>query len=304
MRASLSTSAFTLVELIVAMAVLSLMIASLAVMINGTIGATILGSKHLSADTEARMALDRIVYDFSKMVKRPDVDYYFQKNPSPGSDQMAFYSESGGYFTGVSSPTTQGSTTSLVGYRINSNLEMERLSKGLVWNGVAPPTGSSAMVFLPDLLTTTWPLVAGSGTDPDYQVIGDQIFRLELCYLVHDSLTDACLSDTPYLPTSATALPPAQADPLIAKDLMAVVVTVAVLDSRSRLQAGTRLQGAANLLTHVTGTTMSGASTGSIITLPAALWTAQVNSQSLGLPTAVNNQVRIYQRYIYVNGAQ
>ena len=120
-------------------------------LINSAIGTTLTVGKHLDADTEARMVLDRMAYDASKLVKRSDVDYYFQKNPSPGSDQMAFYSESSGYFTGVSSPTTQGSTISLVGYRINSTtLQLERLSKGLVWNGVAAPSGSSPMVFLPN----------------------------------------------------------------------------------------------------------------------------------------------------------
>jgi prepilin-type N-terminal cleavage/methylation domain-containing protein len=302
MRRAASTDAFTLVEIMVALAVLALMMAALLELINSAIGTTLTVGKHLDADTEARMVLDRMAYDASKLVKRSDVDYYFQKNPSPGSDQMAFYSESSGYFTGVSSPTTQGSTISLVGYRINSTtLQLERLSKGLVWNGVAAPSGSSPMVYLPNQLTTTWNDIASNGADPDYQVIGDQIFRLEICYLVHDSNTDAILSDTPFLTTAGTVLTPSQQDALIAQDLVAIVVTIAVLDSHSRAQiTAAQLQTAASNLTHVTGTAASGVTSG-IATLPAALWLGQVDGKSLGLPPLVNAQVRIYQRYIYVD---
>jgi prepilin-type N-terminal cleavage/methylation domain-containing protein len=304
MRRSTFPAAFSLVELLVAMAILTLMLAALLALINGAIGTTLTGGKHIDADTEARTALDRMAYDVSKMVKRQDVDYYFQKNPSPGNDQMAFYSESSGYFTGVATPTTQGSTVSLVGYRINSTtLKLERLSKGLVWNGVAAPSGSSPMVFLPNLLTSTWNDIAGNGTDPDYQIIGDQVFRMELCYLVHDSFTDPVLSDTPYLPPAAggATLTIAQQDALIAQDLVAIVVTVAVLDSRSRAQiTPAQLQAAGADLVHVTGTTASGATSG-IATLPAALWLGEVENHGLGLPTTVNGQVRIYQRYLYVD---
>ena len=311
----------------VAIAILAIMLGSLAVLMNSTINTTINGNKHMDADTEARLALDRIAFDTAKMVKRPDVDFYFQKNPGTSadlsSDQMAFYSEASGYFTGVSNASTYGSTTSLVGYRISPSpklatdppaFQLERLNKGLIWNGAPASSGISPMLFLPNLLVANnpqtgssagWPNVAGAGSDPDYQVVGDDIFRLEVCYLVRDSLTDACLSNSPYIVPPGGANTVVAQDKLIAQDLVAVVVTIAVLDSGSRKLATTaQLQAAAQSLTHLTGsqyTALSGGGSAiSAASLPAVQWQNQIVGSSLGLPKVVNAQVRVYQRYCYV----
>ncbi len=121
------------------------MMVGVAQMLNSAMIASLGGYKHLDADTQARMVLDRMAFDIAKMSRRADVDYYFAKNvdgATPGNDQMAFYSESGGYYPSGVSAATQGSEVSLVGYRINANNQLERLSKGLIWNGVsntAPP---------------------------------------------------------------------------------------------------------------------------------------------------------------------
>ena len=56
-----------------------------------------------------------------------------------GNDQIAFYSAVPGYYP----PTGLQSPVSLVAYRINSNSnsssynKMERMGKGLIWNGIA-----------------------------------------------------------------------------------------------------------------------------------------------------------------------
>ena len=100
----------------------------------------------MDADSQARQVLDRMAIDFDQMVKRTDVDYYRQGTSAPnstrpinGNDQIAFYSAVPGYYpsTGAQSPV------SLVAYRVNSNQtspsfnKLERLGKGLVWNGVS-----------------------------------------------------------------------------------------------------------------------------------------------------------------------
>ena len=113
--------------------------------------------------------------DFAKMLKRTDVDYYIKQpikynghgnghgfgkklqTGQQGSDQIAFFSQVSGYYpsTGSQSPL------SLVAYRINedstsaSYLKLERMGKGLLWNGVSTsnqqpnnPNYTSPMVFL------------------------------------------------------------------------------------------------------------------------------------------------------------
>jgi prepilin-type N-terminal cleavage/methylation domain-containing protein len=296
-RLQRTASAFTLVEVLVSITILGLMMAGVAQLMNSAMTATIGGYKHMDADTQARMVLDRIAFDITKITKRPDVDYYFQKNT--GNDQMAFYSESGGYYpSGVTSITPE-SNVSLVGYRINSKNQMERLGKALIWNGVtsatpgatgmSPTDGHSPMVFLPQTIASTWPLVEATGNDPDYQVIGDQVFRLEFCYLVQNNSTNAVLSDTPYLSpsTNINGL----------QDVVAVVVSIAVLDSESRaILGGTALQTAALDLPDVNGATISN--------LPSTVWKTQLLSNALGLPKAAASQVRFYQRYCYLNHVQ
>jgi len=287
--------AFTLIEMLVAVTVFALLLVGLSQLMSGAMLATTGGFRHMNADTQARMALDRIALDVAKMVRRSDVDYYFKKNPSPGNDQMAFYSEASGYYPSTSTSTQQGNV-SLVGYRINSSNQLERLSKGLVWNGVT--SGGTPMVFLPQTISGTWPTIAGSGTDADYQVIGEQIFRLEICFLVQNSSFNsgiATLSDTPYLPPDTTYNG--------LQDVVAIVATIAVLDSNSRASlTAAQIQAAANLLPHVTGTPTVAAPT-PIPSPPSTVWETPVNS-GLGLPPVAGTQVRVYQRYCYLNLVQ
>src|SRR6266853_2804614 len=148
--------AFTLAELLVSVFVLGVLVFLLTQLVNSAATVTILGHKRMDADSQARMVFDRMAVDFSHMVKRSDVDYYL-KNPAANppapqtnqNDQIAFYSNGPGYYpaTGAQSPL------SLVGYRVNSDPtnraynKLERLGKGLVWNGVS--TTDTPAVFLP-----------------------------------------------------------------------------------------------------------------------------------------------------------
>ena len=301
-----AASGFTLVEILVSISVLGLMMIGVAQMLNSAMSATLGGYKHMDADTQARMVLDRMAFDIAKITKRSDVDYYFKKNT--GNDQMAFYSESGGYYPSGLTSTVPESDVSLVGYRINGSYQMERLSKALVWNGVTTATsgaagmsstdGHSPMVFLPQTIATTWPLVEGNGADTNYQVIGEQVFRLEYCFLVQNNMTSATaagaattgtvISDNPWY-TTDTSINGLQ-------DVVAVIVSIAVLDPQSQaILSSTALQTAASQLPDDGGT---------IATLPSTLWKAKLLSTGLGLPKAAASQVRFYQRYCYLNHVQ
>ena len=299
-------------------AVLGLMMVGVAQLMGGAMSATLGGYKHMDADTQARMVLDRMAFDIAKISKRSDVDYYFSKNS--GNDQMAFYSESGGYYPSSASPSTQGGEVSLAGYRINSNYQLERLSKGLIWNGVTPPSDPnpdppSPMVFLPKTILGTWPQVQGTaGTDTDYQVIGDQIFRLEYCFLVQNNTisaisagatnpdntttvsTNPAIFDSPWYPPDTTING--------LQDVVAVIVSIAVLDTQSRTMLGNTAAQNTALQTAVSNLADDGNTTAnypSSATLPVTLWKAKLIGAGLGLPKAVNSQVRFYQRYCYIN---
>jgi type II secretory pathway component PulJ len=277
-----SKAAFTIAELLVSIAVLVLLVLLVAQLIGSATAVITTGAKHMDADTEARTVLSRMAVDFAAIVKRGDVDYYFSKNS--GNDQLAFYSETSGYYPSDATGVTPKSSVCLAGYRILNN-QLERLNKALIWNGVsssANPPGRP-MVFLPQTLTTTWSNIAGGGNDADYQVIGDQVYRFEFCFLMRDGT----LSDQPWLPPQTTFSG--------LNDVNAIIVALAVLDNKSRVIAG-NLAAAIGKLDDVSGT--------SIEANPAQLWQQKIQNGDLGLPQAAASQVRIYQRYFLINSAR
>jgi prepilin-type N-terminal cleavage/methylation domain-containing protein len=292
---------FTLIEVLVSVSVLALIMVGVAQMMNTALSTTLGGYKHMDADTQARMVLDRMAFDISKITKRSDVDYYFQKNA--GNDQMAFYSESGGYYPSGYTGATQESDVSLVGYMITNN-QMVRLSKGLVWNGVSASV--QAMVFNPNptsvtsnTITTNWPLVS-NGTDPNYQVIGDQIFRFEYSFLVQTPRNSAQFTttktdfyDSPWITPDTT--------PAGLQDVAAIVVSIAVLDTKSRATISSATL--SNAATKLSDDGYASLST-SPASLPLSLWKTNLSTTGLGLPQSVASQVRFYQRYCYLNHLQ
>ena len=110
-----------------------------------------------------------------------------------------FFSEATKYFdSSISDPAK--SSLALVGYRINSSFQLERLSRGLTWDGqVGPSPAPGSMVFLTpsgsltpvsnSTIAGNWAAVVGAGpgysngTGADYHVIGDQVYRLEVSFL-------------------------------------------------------------------------------------------------------------------------
>jgi prepilin-type N-terminal cleavage/methylation domain-containing protein len=313
-----SRSGFTLVEILVSFTILGLIMVGVAQMMSSALSATIGGYKHMDADTQARMVLDRMAFDISKITKRADIDYYFNK--ATGNDQMAFYTESGGYYPSGATATQDGEV-SLVGYMINSSGQLMRLSKGMVWNGVN--SSAPAMVFNPlanasgfsltgnTITNTSWNGTANgiaNGSDANYQIIGDQVFRFEYCFLVQSAPTSSTVTTTVgtfYDYPSATS---STTPPNALKDVTAIVVSIAVLDSKSRISvSNTALQTAASNLpddTFTGSTPPTNTPSTAESKLPLATWKAALASNGLGLPKTAASQVRFYQRFCYLNHLQ
>ena len=316
-----SATGFTLVELLVSIAVLSLIMLCVSQLMNSTVAVTLGSFKHMDADTQARVVLDRIAFDVSRMVERPDVDYYFNNAataPHSGysSDLMAFYSESSGYYP-VAAPAAGNidsrSTTSLVGYRIAPNptlgvattgvYQLERLSKALVWNGAG--NGSYfPMVFLPGTLISTWTFLKTNDEDAvyqDYQVIGDQIFCMKLSYLIQTDSSTVQLTDTP----NATSIAPGTVGYFDPQKVQAIIVTIAVLDSKSQKTLNNPA-GAIQLAANTLNAAVPSPGSLPLKALPLNLWQAKLaleltSGSNLGLNKAAASQVRFYQRYCYLN---
>jgi len=218
--------------MLVAISVLTLLVILVTQLINHAASVTTLGSKRMDADSQARVLFERMSLDFAQIVKRSDVSYYFKTagTPMAGNDLAGFYSAVEGYH-----PTTP-SPISVVAYRVNSDAfgsaaynSLERMGKGLDWNGVSPT--STPIVFLPLTIHATWPSVASSfaydDTDPvkrTYETIGHQVFRFEYYYL--EKTTGSLV----VYPAAWTSL-----SEVAIKDAAAILVAIAVIDSKSKV---------------------------------------------------------------------
>ena len=229
-----ASRAFTLIELMVAVSVLVLLVLLFANLINSATTVTTLATKRMDADATARPLFDRLALDFSLMVKRSDVSYYFKTSGTSatmvGNDLIGFYSAVPGYF-----PTTP-SPVSVVAYRVNSdpsNLRahnrLERMGKGLDWNGSSAT--DTPVVFLPLTVYATWPSIASGSAydsvDPNqttYEVIGSGVFRLEYYFI--EKSTGALV---PYPATWSSS------STVKISEVSGVVVALAVIDAKSQV---------------------------------------------------------------------
>jgi hypothetical protein len=251
--------AFTLVELLVSVLVLTMVVLMVVQLMNNASAITRTGNKHISTDTEARTVLDRVAMDFAQMLKRTDVDYYLkqranyfghgnghgwgrQRTTDLGSDQIAFFTQVPGYY-----PQGAQSPVSLVAYRVNQDtsagnpayLKLERMGKGLLWNGVS--NSNIPIVFLPLTIDATWPPAVnnfGSGNpnlsrDGDYETIAPGVFRFEYYYVLKDGWVTDWPWDRrdPQFENQQTITDPIN---IGLAQVEAIAVTIAVIDPAGR----------------------------------------------------------------------
>jgi prepilin-type N-terminal cleavage/methylation domain-containing protein len=225
-------SAFTLVEMLVAMSVLALLVVLVTQLVKHASFLTTLGNQRMEADSQARPLFERLALDFAHLVRRSDVSYYLKTAGTPmnGNDLLGFYSTVQGYHSTTPSPI------SVVAYRVNSDPSsavaynrLERMGKGLDWNGASP--ANIPIVFLPFTLHGTWPSVASSSayddSDPTkrtYETIGPQVFRFEYYYL--EKVTGSLVK----YPATWTTL-----SAVATKDAAAIVVAIAVIDPKNKV---------------------------------------------------------------------
>jgi type II secretory pathway component PulJ len=292
LRLKRRTAGFTLAELLVSVSVLVLLVFLATQLINSAATVEILGHKRMDADSEARQVFDRMAIDFAQMVKRTDVDYYVKlaNQQRQQNDQIAFYSAVPGYYptSGAQSPV------SLVAYRVNSNSasssynRMERLGKGLVWNGVSQT--DTPVVFLPLTISSNWPSAVSMTTaDSGYEVIGPDVFRFEYFYL----RTNGALSDAPCSAQNCTVN--------AWREVAAIVVDLAVIDPRSKLLLTNQQIGTLN---GTSGTTNFLSDFNTDLNRPGQLlaqWQNRLNRiTTLPRGQAIGG-VRLYERYFYLN---
>jgi hypothetical protein len=73
------TAGFTPVEMLVETGIMVMIVMMISQIINSATTATIGAGKHIDSDTQARLVLDRMASDLTASVRKPDVDFYFNK---------------------------------------------------------------------------------------------------------------------------------------------------------------------------------------------------------------------------------
>ena len=319
MRSSFARRGFTLVEMLVSIAVLGLLAGILSKLIASASEIAEVESADGNSGLEAKQVLDRIGTDIASMLVRPDVDQYYLK--VAGNDEFYFYSQAQSVFAD-SIDSTQQSPVALIGYRISSTVNnsglpvLQRIAEGMTWD---QSNASLAFLVFPARTSVTQALTATTGTipsqwpkvvddsqsDTNWQVVGNQIFRMEVCFQLRDgsfTLTPPTPSTMQAPSTSGTSPAPPVAGSIV--DTVGMIVALGVLDTRSRqvVPAGAWPNLTGNTLLRDPSVQDFAASPSSLMD---SIWTSAVQqgsfSQAAGIPSQAASQIKIYQRYYPLN---
>ncbi|PTX97554.1 hypothetical protein DB346_21425 [Verrucomicrobia bacterium LW23] len=281
-----SLKAFTLIDLMVSMTVISILTLLLLYLFDGASETSSKGGSRIDAETQARQVFDRIAMDIRHLVRRNDVDVAFDKKTATaaaaGNDELAFYSEVRGFAEPGSPPLRR---LSVVGYRMNDLLQLERGARPLAWDGMRFSPTAAPVLSSPNSL----PPVDVAGETSKYEVLGDQVLRFEYGFIVSADP----LATPPRPEPMLSAVPPASLG-----QIDAIVVTVATLDSRARRMVDA--DGLASLARWLPDYQQSNATAGQTI---AGIWNGLAQDASQypsGVPAAAVSSVRVYQRYFYL----
>jgi len=269
-----SSGGFTLIELMVAMAVFAMMAVLLVVMVDGTTRVTGQSHRRISGDAGARQTLDRISADVARAIMRDDLPFRVDK--TVGNDGISFLANVDGY--------TEGRGMSVISYN-GSNGTLQRGVDATSWTD-----GSEAMDF-----TSVTNAAANAGylerPGMDYEIIAQDVFRLEIAFLMGDGTIKANIGS----PTNATpgvASLASSSGTSASNTIKAIIIGIASIDERAREALGTAG------VTALQGAFPDAGVNQDLI----ATWEGYSSNSSYATNTpAVRQSVRVYQRYIPIN---
>jgi prepilin-type N-terminal cleavage/methylation domain-containing protein len=163
---------FTLIELVVSMAILTIMLTMVLQITNSARNAVKLTESKSNNDAIARRAFDRISRDLAQIVIRDDARIEFKSNP--GNDQIAFLSRTKGF---TASGGAGDRDVSLVSYSILYDPTLgDKLLRGSSGNlfADAPAAALKLNASLP------FPVVS----EDNLQMLSNNVIRFEVEYLI------------------------------------------------------------------------------------------------------------------------
>jgi len=298
--------AFTLVEVLVACAVLVLLVVMVAEMVGSATNVTSASKKRLDADDEVRLVFDRMDADIALMLKRPDINPLFVTNANgDNNDAFYFYSEAPAVSTNT---TTNNSQIALIGYQIASN-SLQRLGIEESWDTLSFATNLST-----------------NGIDEtNYHTIAPSVFRMEFALLMKPGSTNNSTNFNNGFagPVPANIISTNGTNVFFQtnnvgqslKDVAGIVVALAILDPTSQKIIGTnalttlaaKMEDAVVILSNNVASYMNNGIINGTVTngIPVDSWkTNALNYSETGLsviPKAARSEIRIYQRYFPIN---
>ena len=184
---------FTLLEILIGVAILAILGLLISQLITATSRATRMSNVGIDAAAQARLAFDRMSLDLAGLVKRSDVDFVATNSFAAGPPySLMFLSE-------VTSPgivSTNNRGVSLVGYQINTTADSPR--PALLRGGVPMAWSGSNSQGVTGLQTNGLPVsltsipLALSG--PDFDVLAPAVIRAVVGFQLYPSGEDIDLA--------------------------------------------------------------------------------------------------------------
>lgn len=303
-----ANEAFTLIEMLVAVAVLAVTVLLAARAVNSISAITTTASRRIETDAQVRPLFDRMSIDLVQTVKRPDVDFFAKGTAlggaMNGNDRIAFFSMVPGDYPSSGS----ASPFSLISYKINSSAaagnkavstRLQRMARGLLMNGDAsanngtsPSLTDGPIFFSPISIQSVWATTVTSNatTDSKHELIGPNVLRFEYYYLLtngHFSVVpwDAAIAGH----TTAAGL----------RDIAAIVVAVAAVDPKTRVlfDNGVVSTISDTLIDYSTG---AGHGPGWLTSQWRSSLESPTNATVRTLPRSALAAIRVYERYFYL----
>lgn len=303
-----TTGAFTLVELLVAAAVLAVIIVLFARAVNHISVITTTASRRIETDAQVRPLFDRMAIDLAQMVKRPDVDFFGKGTASggamSGNDRIAFFSMVPGDYPSSGSP----SPFSLIAYKVNSSEAVEnkavftrfqRMARGLLMNGDASANNGASpslidgpIFFSPISIPSVWTtkVTSNATTDSKHELIGPNLLRFEYYYLLRNGNFSVVPWDGALAGHNTAAG---------LRDVAAIVVAVAAIDPKTRVLFENRTVASisGSLADYSAG---EGHRPGWLTSQWRSSLDSPTNATVRGLPRSAVAAIRIYERYFYL----
>jgi len=145
MRGGHQWEGFTLIEMVVSLAVVAILIVLLAQVMTQVSNTLTRASEHTESDAEAQVVFARIADDIAQIINRSDVDCLFIGMPTNSSgtdhnDQMFFYSQGAAFSTNMANQ----SPVAIVSYLV-TNQALKRMGVASSWDDLMFLTPSSSL---------------------------------------------------------------------------------------------------------------------------------------------------------------